>query len=74
MSPEELEILCIEAVRRRQRTITLTLPADYYHPVGFPHGELLSVNAKGEKNTAFDPLQLLGWLLPLLHDQPRNPS
>jgi len=64
MTPLELEALCLATSEQGLDTVTLTLPVGFRRPPGFPRGALLSVNAAGEKNFAFDPWRLLVWLAP----------
>ena len=63
MTPFEMELLCTQAIRLECRRVTLTFDAQAVMTPDFPRGELLSVNAAGERNYAFAPHALLGWLL-----------
>lgn len=63
ISVEGLERLCIEAYLARSPGVTLTLPKKVKGQSScFPRGELLSVNAQGERNYRYDPLKLMAWL------------
>lgn len=42
--------------------MTLTLPANWKAPAGFPRRELLSVNAKGERNVRVLAHRVVEWL------------
>ena len=44
-----------------QSRMTLTLPPKWKPPRGFPRGELLSVNAAGERNVSLDAMRVLAW-------------
>ena len=61
MTPNELEATCIAVHLSGLERMILTLPAGTKQK-GFPRGELLSVNAAGDKNYSFDPLKLLIWI------------
>ena len=61
MNTKELEKICIEAYLSRAPGVTLTLPKKG-PALGLPRGELLSVNAAGERNYRYDPLKLLAWI------------
>lgn len=62
MTYSEMESLCIAAHLDRQHWVTLTLPKNFKGGAGWPRGELMSVNAAGERNYRFDPLKLLAWM------------
>lgn len=62
MNVPELVAACAGAVLAGT-TVTLSLPAGTLRwPQGFPRGELLSVNAEGLRNVAFDPVKVLAWV------------
>jgi hypothetical protein len=63
MTLEELERVCIGAHVARQRRLTISIAAGAKWSLGFPRGELLSVNAAaGVRNYSVDPLKVLMWL------------
>jgi hypothetical protein len=61
MNVPELVASCAGAVLAGT-TVTLSLPKGEKWPPGFPRGELLSVNAEGLRNVAFDPVRVLAWV------------
>lgn len=61
MKIPELCNACVQALMAGQR-ITLSLPAGYRWPPGFPRGELLSVGSDGMSNVSHDPLRVLAWV------------
>lgn len=56
MTPEELERACIAVHLAGGDRITLSTPAKHKRPIGFPRGELLSVNAQRVRNYSVDPI------------------
>lgn len=62
MKPEDLKQHAQAVLAAGGRGMTLTLPPGWKRPPGFPRGELLSVNAKGERNVRVLAHRMLEWL------------
>lgn len=59
MNPETLRNVLAHLVKAGAVTVTLTVVGPL--PKGFPRGELLSVNAEGQQNRAFEIWRVLKW-------------
>lgn len=61
MTPAELEAVAARALATGCDRVTLTVPADWRAPRGFPRQELLSVNGYGWRNISVSARRLAAW-------------
>lgn len=61
MTPTFLTRAATDALAASTR-MSLVMPKCWKRPRGFPRGELLCVNAEGERVYSFDPVRILAWL------------
>ncbi len=62
MTPAELRERAYAVIAAGGRGMTLTVPIDWVKPAGFPRCELLSINARGEKNLRVLAHRVIEWL------------
>jgi hypothetical protein len=60
MKTDDMVRLCADAVNRGDPFIPLVIPRGRY-PRRFPRGDLLCVNADGQRVYAFSAVKLLAW-------------
>ena len=62
MTPDQLRIHEYAVLAAGGRGMTITEPKGWKAPAGFPRRELLSVNAKGERNVRVLAHRVIEWL------------
>ncbi len=62
MTERELHQVAMDSLSIGATRLTITVPADWKRPPGFPRCELLSVNAKGERNLSVKAHRIIEWL------------
>lgn len=62
MTPRELQQAAMDSLSIGATRLTITVPADWKRPPGFPRCELLSVNTQGERNLRLKAHRLIEWL------------
>jgi hypothetical protein len=62
MTPDQLRTHAHAVIVAGGQGLTLTVPAGWKRPAGFPRCELLSINPKGERNVRVPANRLLRWL------------
>lgn len=63
MTPEDLKADAQAVIDAGGEHMTLILPAGWRRPSDFPRGELLSVNAWGDRNVSVRAQRVLDWLV-----------